>query len=156
MSSPSSHVPETHWHTSQKKRVQTLHGDADMSYGRIAQRTQIFKITAWRLDQDIIARRIANERQETRGRKRKMTREDVARCDQLLESAGFEGKSLDWESLVHECNLNVFAWILQREMQQLNWHKCVVCKKGWCSSNHAAKRVDWAEEVLFLRFRPED
>lgn len=85
-----------------------------------------------------------------------MTREDVARCDQILEKAGFNGKSLTWEMLGYEAQCGVSARTLQREMHQLDWWKCIACRKGWVSPKHAERRVNWAKEALFLRPNPED
>ena len=157
MSSPTTHQTEFQWHTPQTTRVKTLIYDVNWSYRRIESEIGIPKSTAWDLANGSSARRIPNsDRKETRGRKRKMSREDVARADQLLETAGFDGKTLTWEMLAYELNLDISSWTLKREMNQLDWHRCIACRKGWCSPSHSEQRVKWAHNALFLRPKPED
>ena len=153
MSSPPRHEAESHWHTPQTTRVRTLVYDVKWSYRRIEAQTEIPKSTAWRIAHGSSAWRINNDpnREKTRDRKRKMTREDIARCDRLLETAGFDGKTLTWEQLAYEVNIDVSPWTMKREMNILNWHKCITCRKGWCSPDHAVRRVKWVKEALFLR-----
>ena len=158
MSSPTQHSQSIEWHTPQTSRVRTLIFDAQYSYRRQREVTGIAKSTAWDIVHGSSARRIGHDlsRQETRGSKKKLTREDVARCDQLLETAGFDGKTLTWEMLAYEANLNVSPWTMKREMHQLNWWKCIACRKSYVSPDHAKRRVNWAEEALFLRPNDED
>ncbi len=85
-----------------------------------------------------------------------MSREDVSRCDDLLEKAGFEGKSLTWNMLAYEANISVSKSTIQREMHQLDWWRCIACRRGWISPTQAKRRVDWAENALFLRLEPKD
>ena len=129
-----------------------------MSYRQIYSVTGIPHSTAWDLAHGSSARRIANRDDiaETRGSKKKLSREEVARCDQLLETAGFDGKSLTWEMLAYEANLDCSPRTLMRELHQLNWWKCIACTKSWCSPNYAERRVKWAENALFLRPESED
>ena len=158
MSSPTTHPVDAEWHTPQTSRVKTLRNDAGMSYRQIWSATKIPLATAWRLNHGSSARRSANRTDfgETRGSKKKLSREEVARCDQLLETAGFDGKSLTWEMLAYECNLDCSAKTLKREMHHLDWWKCIACRKSWTSPSHVKRRVEWAQDALFLRPNPED
>ena len=58
--------------------------------------------------------------------------------------------------LIYEINLNCFVRTLQREMHQLDWWKCIACRKSWTSFNHVTRRVDWIEEALFLRSKSKN
>lgn len=101
MSSPTQHTHETHFYAPQTARVKALVFDAGWSYRQVDRHTskhgaRIPKSTAWDLAHGSSSRRITNDsnRLETRGSKKKLSREDVARADNLLLQAGFEEKNL--------------------------------------------------------------
>ena len=158
MFSLTTHVVDFEWHTSQTARVKTLRNDVNMFYRQIYFATEISKSTVWDLNHDFFARRIANrdDIEETKETKKLLTREKVARCDHLLETADWESRSLIWKMLIYESKVKCDVRTLMREMHQLDWWKCIACRKAWTSSNHVVKRVNWVEEALFLRSNSEN
>ncbi len=123
MSSPTHHEIDLHHYTPQTARVRTLYNDAAWSYRHIESHTakqgyRIPKIIAWRIDYRSSARRLKNDinREETRGRKTKLSREDVAYIDRILKKVAFDERAINWEMLRYECNLNVSVKTLQREL----------------------------------------
>ena len=87
MFSPTSHSAQLEWHTPQTARVKTLIFDANYSYRRVEEVTNIVKSTAWDLPHGSSSRRLLNQNdfKETQRVKKKMTREDVARCDEFFK-----------------------------------------------------------------------
>ena len=110
------------------------------------------------MNHDSFARRIINKNDVEKIRKtfRKLSRENVARYNQLFETVDWNDKNLIWKMLIYEINLKCSIKTLQREMHQLDWWKCIACRKSWTSFNHVIRRVDWIEKALFLRSKSKN
>ena len=53
--------------------------------------------------------------------------------ERILEEDGLFTRCLTWEQLGYEAGLDVSGRIIERAMGIKEYHKCITCKKGWCS-----------------------
>ena len=71
---------------------------------------------------------------ETRGRKRKVTRDQVREADAILQddSLGLEAKGLSWQQLATEVGADVQGRTMHSVMTDaLDYNKYLACLKGW-------------------------
>ena len=58
--------------------------------------------------------------------------------------------------LTYEANYNMSPRTMKRAMYYLDWQKYIACRRGWVSPDYVARLVNWVENALFLRPKPED
>jgi transposase len=85
---------------------------------------------------------------ETRGRHSKVTPQKIREMERILEEDEFEARALTWEQLGYEVGLECSERTIQRAMSTMDYHKCVVCRKGWVNEKTARRRVEWATVML--------
>jgi hypothetical protein len=127
------HVSEKHYSTPQKERIK--------SQAEILENSQVYtpgghRITKKRLFRDLNVptpseTRICSDdssrrhdKHEARGRKPKISDEEVQKCERLLWDKGYDRRLLDWNTLVQEADLNVCGKTLQRRMSHLGYRRC--------------------------------
>lgn len=93
---------------------------------------------------------------EKRGRPSKLSPKDLERADRYLQDLGWEGRTLTWEELAQELDLNVTGKILHDHLGSMNYHKFIACTKGWVSKRTAKERVEYAQTILERHPEPED
>ena len=96
---------------------------------------------------------------ETRGRKRKVTSEQVQETDAILQddALGLEEKALSWDQLALEVGAEVCGLTKHRIMSDaLDYGKHLACMKGWLLDRAKAHRQEWAT-VMYRKYpKPED
>ena len=163
------HVPKKHWTTPQRARLRdavehvkagTLlsPGGTRVSQRRLFREYGIPQATAQRIIKDPDSRRLHNRksRREPRGRKSKLSERDLRAVEHVIQSEGQVGRCLPWEALAFEANLDVSAQTLQQHCAERGYRRCISCRKGWITATIAAKRVQFAEEMLSKYPNPED
>lgn len=88
---------------------------------------------------------------EARGRKYKMTSEQVWEADHLLQDddLGLEAKALPWEAVAAEVEAEVTEQTIRKTMNvALGYGKRLACVKGHQSEHAKAKRMEWASFML--------
>ena len=154
---PISEDPDPFCHHPTPRKVQ-IRGTVDFCKARgiTRQNEAIFryfgvpKSTGYRILKGDSDRRIYNDpnRRETRGRNSKITPEDIRRMERIL-AEGFEKKVFIWSQLGAAAGLkDVFWQTIQRAMGAIDYHKCIVCKKGWVSSEITTKKRGLARDIL--------
>lgn len=96
---------------------------------------------------------------ETRGRKRKVTDEQIHEADSILQDRDLqlEGKRLTWEQLATEVGAEVTSRTMHFIMQAtLDYEKCIACVKGWLGEKPMERRVEYADTMLIRYPKPED
>jgi hypothetical protein len=70
--------------------------------------------------------------EETRGRKRILTPDDLQKIEKLIWTYGFEARALTWQALTFEAGIEAeVSWrTIQRAMGTLDYRKYVACQKG--------------------------
>ncbi len=96
---------------------------------------------------------------ETRGRKRKVTSEQVREADAILQHdvLGLEGKALIWDQLATEVGADVCGHTMHKIMSDaLDYRKHLACIKGRLSDCAKAYRQEWAK-IMYRKYpKPED
>lgn len=96
---------------------------------------------------------------ETRGRRSKVTGEQVREADHLLQEdeLELEGKRLTWEQVAMEVGADVVGRTMHNVLRAaLNYEKCLACVKGWLADPPMDRRVEWATVMLAKYPKPED
>ena len=96
---------------------------------------------------------------ETRGRRSKITGEQVREADRLLQEdeLQLEGKRLTWEQVAMEVGADVVGRTMHNVLRAaLNYEKCLACVKGWLADPPMQKRVEYAHIMLAKYPKPED
>jgi len=93
---------------------------------------------------------------DPRGRKRKLTREDLRTMKDIL-AGGFQNRVLNWRQLATAAGISgVSDRTIHRHMQDLDYHSCIACSKNWVSSHIKEQRIKFSREMLQLRPNPEN
>lgn len=153
MSSPTSHNLTRELHTPQKARVRSSRKDSGMTYQAIEHQTGIPHATGEKTCKASSSRRNTHvpDWKEGRGRPQLLSLEVIRKCEHILEDHGIEGEKLSWEGLSYEAGRDVSAKTKKRAMGTLNYHMCIVCRKGWVNPALQKKRKAWCE-IMFSRF----
>lgn len=95
---------------------------------------------------------------ETRGRPRKLSEDDVNKIEKLLWEGGFDARSIGWADLpaAAGCVVDVSGRTVRRMLHQKDWRKCVACDKGWVSEERMEARKEFCREALRKRPNKED
>jgi hypothetical protein len=93
---------------------------------------------------------------ERRGRKPKLSVEQLREADRFLQDYGFEARVLTWQQLAFELGFDVHGDTLRSALGSMNYHKCIACTKGWVSKKLAKSWVHFCETCLALKPKPED
>ncbi|KAF1809503.1 hypothetical protein P152DRAFT_461448 [Eremomyces bilateralis CBS 781.70] len=98
-------------------------------------------------------RRISD--QETRGRKPLIPPTKLAALDTLVESMDYEDRTISWDGLAYEADIDCSPRTIKKAMETMDYHKCIACRKAWVSTQLAAKRVEYAKKMLSKYPTPE-
>ncbi|KAH0492913.1 hypothetical protein TgHK011_007840 [Trichoderma gracile] len=140
-------VHHYHHDTPRKARVKGAVAFAQLQqrqYGHTFRYTDIFKAcnVSKTRGYEIVKsfdRTFHNACEETRGRKKILTDEDL---DKILPAAGVN-KEVHWHTV-------------RRALGTRQWRKCVACNKSYVSRQHAEQRVEFARKSLEERPAKED
>lgn len=95
--------------------------------------------------------------EETRGRKKLLSDDDVSKIERFLYDGGLEARKLPWINLPAAAGVDFdgSARTIKRTLGDKDWRKCTACAKGWVSESHASQRVKVAVENLEKRPLPQ-
>ena len=163
------HEPYTHWTTPQKavmiveEKERQAGSIVSPSGKRRSQRRhwdnkQVPHASLVRIASSKDPRRLNNSaiRKETRGRKKILSDRDLRYVEILLWDNGQEARSLSWQHLALEANLNCCGETLRRAMAHKDYRRCKACRRSWVDDKIAGRRVTWATDGLAERPRPGD
>lgn len=88
------------------------------------------------------------DRVETRGRKPKITEQQMKSMDDFLERELWEGRTTTWSQVGAACGVDASDRTIQRHMGSLDYSKCIVCLKGYVNRPTAIARVEFATRML--------
>jgi hypothetical protein len=94
---------------------------------------------------------------DPRGRKRKLSREDLQAMEDLLCS-GFTWRVLNWQQLATAAGIppQISNRTIRQYMQDLDYHSCIACDKSWISPHMKEQRINFSREMLHLRPNPDN
>jgi len=95
---------------------------------------------------------------ETRGRKKIFSDEDVDKMEKVIWDHGIEGRMLSYQALLMEAGVDkdVSTRTIQRALGQRDWRRCVACTRSFVNNKLAEKRVEEARKSLECRPEPKD
>lgn len=97
---------------------------------------------------------------DPRGRKSKLTREDLRKMEEWIEQQDAQGRSATWKNLAKEAGVEQWESISQRTihraMEDLDYHKCIACDKAFISQHYRTERKTYSRNSLAERPQPED
>jgi hypothetical protein len=90
---------------------------------------------------------------ETRGRKKKITGEQVNQMDRFLQSEWLEGNGISWVQLGEKVGIEGVSDKTIRVTMGKSMHycKCIACQRSWVSPSAAQARVFYASDLLWKR-----
>lgn len=96
-------------------------------------------------DQETNRRHGHTNKSETRGQPRKLSKNQIDRMDEILQTWGLEGRSLTWNQLGAAAETSSISWrTIQRAMHERNYRKCLACTKTYVPKDLMIARKDWA------------
>lgn len=95
---------------------------------------------------------------ELRGRKRKISPDDVHEVEELLREHESWARDMNWDQLAQEVFTDrpVIGKTLQRHLGVMDYFRCISCARTWCTSDLAKERLDFAKAALEKRPQPTD
>ena len=94
---------------------------------------------------------------ETRGRPAKFTADDMHIIEEQIREHGWTSKSIGWDELSKEClGKEVSAATLRREIQTLDYYRCVFCNRYYMNAELTRERVEYCHATLAQRPLPEN
>jgi hypothetical protein len=95
---------------------------------------------------------------EMRGRKRKISPNDVHEVEELLKEHENWARDMNWDQLAAEVFTDrpVIGKTLQRHLGVMDYFRCISCARTWCTSDLAKERLDFARAALEKRPQPSD
>lgn len=129
----------------------------DFSYQDIFQACQVSKTRGYEIVKSF-DRKFHNACEETRGRKKILTNEDLDKLENLLWSEGFEARRLTYSQLLPAAGIEkeVSFQTVRRALGTRHWRKCIACPRAFVSRHHAERREEFARKSLELRPAKED
>jgi len=87
---------------------------------------------------------------EARGRKKKLSNEDLAVIERFIESEGFDARTIQWGALLAAAGLDidVCGETVRRAMKTLDFRFCLACEKKWISLRAKERREEYTRTIL--------
>jgi hypothetical protein len=95
---------------------------------------------------------------DTRGRKKKISNEDLATIERFLDNNGHDGRTIPWACLPAAAGLDidVSAETVRRAVKDVNFRMCPTCPNKYLSPQHKEGRLEYARTMLERYPEPED
>jgi transposase len=95
---------------------------------------------------------------DTRGRKKKLSEEDLDKTEELIWNNGIEGRRLGNQALLMESGVEVECSdrTILRALGQRDWRRCVACQRSFVDEKLMKRRVEEAQTSLNVRPNPAD
>lgn len=138
------------------QRIQDVHG-IPINYRDIFRTCQVSKTRGYQILKEV-DRTFHNACEETRGRKKLLSQEDLDKIEELLWSEGFEARRLTYTQLVAAAGIDkeVCSRTVRRALGTRDWRKCIACPRSFVSARHAEQREEFARKSLEIRPAKED
>ncbi|KAL2136146.1 hypothetical protein VTI74DRAFT_5199 [Chaetomium olivicolor] len=87
---------------------------------------------------------------DTRGRKKKISDEELAVIKRFIDSNGFDGRTVPWAALLAAAGLDidVSADTVCRSVKDLNFRMCIACEKRYTSPRLKERRAEYSRVML--------
>jgi hypothetical protein len=94
---------------------------------------------------------------EARGRKSKLTGEQIKRMDEFIQSHGYDARVLTWLQLADACEIyGLSTRTIARAMgNNFHYSQCIACRHAWVSPSAARNRLQFATTMLNVYPTPE-
>ncbi|KAL6806435.1 hypothetical protein GGI42DRAFT_282163 [Trichoderma sp. SZMC 28013] len=101
----------------------------DFSYQDIFRSFQVSKSRGYEILKSSSDRTFHNEFEETRGRKKLLTDEDIEKLKKLIWSEDFEARGLTWSQLLPAAGIDkqISLSTVRRALGTRHWRRCVAC-----------------------------
>jgi hypothetical protein len=139
MSSPSSHVVNTEWHTPVRAKVHTYYHDFHLSKKRIAEDLDMDRHVV----QDLLSKPVRRQI-NFRGRNKTIDPDEVQKMIQKVFE-NYTTRIFTWEGLGAACDIHASARTIRRTMHEAGFYKCKACHHPFISAVGATKRVFWVD-----------
>ena len=95
---------------------------------------------------------------ETRGRKKLISKEDLAVIERFIDTNSFDGRTVPWAGLPAAAGLDleVSGETVRRAVKDLNMRMCVACERKWISTASKEKRMEYCRIMLEKYPEPRD
>ena len=151
-----SHSGYTHHDTPQKARIigACAYAKAKGQHGyhnEIFKQFGVSKTQGWSyLRDELNPRRSGHnmDQKETQGRPPILGAIDIRKMERIIEDCDAEGRSMTWDTLGYEAELDVSTRTIRRAMGTLDYHKCIACRKGWVNQSTAKRRLEYATLMI--------
>lgn len=60
--------------------------------------------------------------------------------EKIFKDVDVQDRSMTWQTLGNEVGLDVCWRMIQREIERLDYYKCVTCRKGWVNKKLREQR----------------
>jgi hypothetical protein len=162
------HDKNCEYPTPNKAKVQAVI-EFNNTHGVIYSKKDVFEYfhiplrTGWRMISNqgqLTARRLVHDsnRKETRGRKRKITPQQIKAMEDLIQTIGWEVRQLNWLQLGEQVGIDgISSRTIARIMgNEFHYSKCIACTKSYVSLSAARNRLQFAITMLSRYPHPED
>lgn len=87
---------------------------------------------------------------ETRGRKKKISNQDLATLERFIENNGFDGRTIPYAGLPAAAGLDidVSEATVRRALKDIDFRFCIACEKKYVSPRLKERRVEYARVML--------
>ena len=96
-------------------------------------------------------------RRKKRGAHSKLTKQDVEKMEQIINSHNINQRALSWQQLAVKAGLvgerQVHFHTIRACMQSLEYHKCIACTKNWLAPQVRAERCRFARKYQHWKLR---
>ena len=93
-----------------------------------------------------------------RGRKKKLSNQDLAVIEKFIDDNGFDGRTIPWAGLPAAAGLDVecHGETVRRAVKDLNLRMCIACEKKYTSPRLRERRAEYARVMLERYPDPKD
>lgn len=122
---------------------------------------RVSKTTGWKIlrqSRDLEPRTFHSIYRETRGRRKKLTEEDLDVLEAFIIDNGYDSRTLRWQDLPAEAGLEVevSGETVRRRLKEREFRRCQACQKEYVSPRLAERRQGYARVTLERYPQPED
>jgi hypothetical protein len=95
---------------------------------------------------------------DRRGRKKKISDNDLSILERFIDDNGFDGRTILWAGLPAAVglDLDVYGETVRNAVKTLNLRFCITCEKKYASPRLRERRVDYARVMLERYPHPTD